>query len=604
MKRIIPLFLIICLIFTSMLSLIGCTPDSGSEDITDDDNGGGNGNNPPPIDDGTSIITPDYKDYGRGTADLSELVYTRPNLRTLSENVLALSEKISSSELDLSETVSSLTSLFKKCEEAEMMLSLVRISAARDSSVEFWKEEEIYFSEYLIDLTLANRELLSACAKSVYKAALEEELFGYSLDQYLDYTVTDTLKELYRQEAEILSEYRHLSPDNVEITYGDSTGTLTEMLAELAEKYGEGSNKYLSNKAIYTALYNDAINAKRRAVFTELVKVRRQIADELGCSSYIEVAYKNLGCDYTEAQMNTLLQNAKSALGSLDVLAEKIEQALIGQSIPKQDYEVTVNDMYSVYSQMNPEFGDAFAYMLQHGLYDIKESADVRHTAGFAEYISANNSPVIFVTVRDNIYDYEKISFLFGSFLDGYVNYGFADFQGISELYSLTSELLCLTKLDKKLSASAFGYTKLLTVYNMLAELEASVRYSLYEHEVYKLEYYEITEERLEELARILGMELYEAEITLDGVISEKSITAPLTNEAYVTSALGAVRVLELEQAETGAGANIFAALLERNTDSYQELLEKVGLDSPFEKSAFSDFVSALEKFTSLSAGS
>ena len=604
LKRLILLLLALCLLFTCTLGLFSCAPAPGGDGDGDGDGGDGDGGTkPPPIDNSTAIITPDYKDYGRGTVNLSELVYARPELPTLTADILALTEDVSGAMVGYSTLLSELTDLLCRLEEAQMMLSLAKISAARDTSLAFWQDEQSYFAENMTELNLASRALLGACADSEYRAALESGLFGYSLDAYIGYvTPGEVLTLLYKQEAEYMFKYESLSPDTVEITNGEATGTLTELLRAYAEEYGEDSDRYFSYKAVCTVLYNSALEAERRTIFTELVKIRQRIADEQGYASYTELAYAQAGYDYTDAQMSALLERAKTAIGSLESLMGGLYSALSGTNIQKQDYEVTVNDMYSIYSAMGAELGDAFAYMLQHGLYDIKEGSDIRAAEGFSEYIGANASPVIFATVSDNVSDYARISTLFGSFLDGYVNYGFTDSASLSHLYSLSSELLCATRLRTKLSASSFKYVKNLTAYNLLYDLCTAIRCAAFEYEVYSLSYDEITEERLDGLAAELGTEIYGAyssPLTLSDVISERSFSAPMTNEAYITATLGAAQLLSLELAEEGSGSEIFAALLERDTDAYQGELSEAGLDSPFGADVFTELVFTLGSFAS-----
>ena len=81
-----------------------------------------------------------------------------------------------------------------------------------------------------------------------------------------------------------------------------------------------------------------------------------------------------------------------------------------------------INDLYSVYRDIDPELLDVYSYMLQHGLYDIADESANRFSGAFTTYIYSNNSPFIFMSAEGKIVDYMTLAHEVGHFYDGYVN--------------------------------------------------------------------------------------------------------------------------------------------------------------------------------------
>lgn len=598
MKKLITLFLILCLTLGCATSLFACSPDTGGGG--DGDGGGGGGDAPPPIDNSVTIIVPDYKDYGRGTVNLSLLVYSRPDVSRIVEDALTLTSAVREEQSDWPVIADKLSDLIDRRAEADSMEALAKISAARDITQQFWREECDYYSDTERSLESAFDTLLYTLAESKHKSEVEG-LLGYTIDGYLNYVnLTSELVTLYEREAELLLEHSRLSPETVEISYNEESGTYAQMKKALAEKYGEGTDKYISLNALYNTLYNNARRELSEGIYLELLKTRYRIAEELGYSSYLELVLAESGCGLSFSEADRIIEAATAALPAISTLIERIAPAFSSGAIPTQDYEVTVNDAYSIYRAMDEKLGDAFAYMLQHGLYDIDTKSDKRNPEGFTVYMPDNSSPVIFATLSENLLDYKRLASVMGGFFDGYINNSLTDSEYFESFYALSSELLLTSRLDKKLSASSFEYVRALCTYNILYDLHSAVMSASFERAAYALPYEELTSERLNALAGEVGDTLFDtvgSGVTLSDFVSAKSISSPLSGDAYICAVLGAVQLLERETAEKGAGADIFVSLLGSERSSYIDEISENWLDSPLISEAFTRLLATLNAF-------
>ena len=190
------------------------------------------------------------------------------------------------------------------------------------------------------------------------------------------------------------------------------------------------------------------------------------------------------------------------------------------------------------------------------------------------------------------IRDYPTLSHEFGHFLDGYVNYGNDASLSVSEISSQALELLTLTKLKNNIHARYYLYLEYYTMFTYLnSVLLTQSFYSAFEHMAYELSYDDITEERLEKTVEDAFTLVFGNEMYIDGDLSYVTIAHtflyPFYVESYVSAGLVSLDIFFMESSMTGTAGNGFAvydALIDRGDDElgFIELLDKVGLDSPF----------------------
>ena len=601
MKRLIALLLLI-----SMLTGTCACSSSGDGDSVTDNGSGGDGdvgiqNNP--TDQSAVIALPEYKDYGRGTVNFIELVYSRPNIQSVIDVISAATSEVVKNEKTKDEQIALFAALEVAIEEVDSMYSLAEIYRSKDSSVEFWQTEYNYISVNYPSLTQAIEDLLEACAASEHRVSFENDYFGYSLEDYVNGGIyTDEVVALMKEEARLEGEYASLSTATVEIVYDSAVssikweGTADEVYAMAREHFKNDDASYERVSVAINLLYEKKYTELSIPIYVDLIKVRRLIADELGYSSYSELAYKSYGYDYTDEDMLALLTDIGVYASPV---ASELEGAIFGSYFqkngqPRLKTVTLINTLYEVYSELGGYYKDAYSYMLQHGLYDISGAEDNRFDGAFTAYIHSNASPYLFMSSSGFIRDYTTLSHEFGHFLDGYVNVGMDESLAVSEISSQALELLTVLKLKGKTFSSDFEYLEYYTMFSFLGKvLLVQSFYSAFEHMAYSLEYDEISAARLEGLVKDAFTLVYGEEIKIDGDLSYVTITHtvlyPFYVESYVTSGLVSLDIFFKESYRTGKageGFKLYEALIERgNTElMFTERLEAAGLDSPFKE--------------------
>ncbi len=592
MKKLIAILLLICM----LTSLTACkknkdneNPDEDTEDITEDKNDQDSGNTAP------TIVVPEYKDYGRGSVDFASIIYTRPDIEALVDAFEEATDTVIKNEKSVADQIADLRALESPLANVKTMYSMVEINRSKNSSIQFWLLEASYVGRHYPLLTQAVENLLVACAKSTNKDSFESDYFGYSLDGYVNGGIyTDEAVSLMQRESELEAEYSSFSTATVEISYTrygvdePFKGTVDEVKAQLKEYFKNDTAAYNNSLINVNNLYKQKLNELTKPIFIELIQVRRLIADELGYNSYAELAYENLGYDYSSDDMLALLSDVgKYVFAVTDALTTEVFE---GYDPPKAsvDNVTLINNLYSVYSDLGGVYKDAFSYMLQHGLYDISAKAENRYEGAFSTYLENNASPYIFITTSGYMSDYTVTAHEFGHFLDGYVNYGDEDSLSIMEVSSQAIELLTLLKLKGVLNNAEYKYLRYLTVSNYLYEvLLAQSFYSVFEHMAYALGYNEITENKLNEVMREAHAFIYgesSVELNLSNVIIPHTTLYPCYVESYVTSALVSFDIFFAENDEIGSGFALYEQLINRSEKglSFTERLEEAGIDSPF----------------------
>lgn len=593
MKKLTAIILLLCL----MTSLLACSKKKDPATITT----GPENPSEKPTDTTNTIVVPEYKDYGRGSVNFDTLFYLRPDIQSAVSSFDAITANVKNNTKSPAEIITDIRSLESTLSNIKSMCALSEINYAKDSSSEKWKSEHGYIGAYYPMLSQAVENLFIACADSEHREVYEKDYFGYSLEEYSHGSIyTDSVVALMQREAELENEYSSISPSTVEIVYKRTgtdkvfEGTVDKVKTELREYFANDESSYKAILILIDELYKQEFNKKAKNIFIELVRVRRDIADSLGYTSYSELAYKLMNYDYAPSDMLTLLSEIGNYISpvSSELDIEVFYSYFSTNFQPTVGRVSLINNLYEVYSEMGGDYADAYSYMLQHGLYDISEKQDNRFEGAFSTYIDKNSSPYIFMTNSGFVRDYTTLAHEFGHFLDSYVNYGAEDSLAMMEISSQALELLTLLKLKGHVHTPEYKYLEYFTVFNLLNDVILMQSfYSAFEHMVYALSKDEISEAKLEDLVDEAFELIYGIEARQDYSLSDVTITHtmlyPFYVESYVTSAFVSLDIFFAESNKTGAsgdGFKLYEALINRGNQnlSFTERLESVGLDSPF----------------------
>lgn len=612
LKRILSMLLAVVLLILNISFTASCSkdPDEGGKDdaddsITDlpeeDDDGQGGTVDKEPGYNESGIIIPPYKDYGRGTIDLDTFVleYKRPDTDAICDAFDGVSAAIRENASPASEQIALIRALEGGYNDYMTMYTLAEIYSSKNTASEFWAEEYEYISSNSPRLIGAVEDLYVACAQSPHRTTFENEYFKADLSEYVDGgNYTDAALEYMSAEATYQSEYKALSPATVNISYPISEtetidGTYEQVLEKLAEKYGSGSSKYQQAAYLCASLYRAAYQKAQEDIYVELLKVRYLLAREMGYSSYTEFAYHEMGYEYTPDDMWKFIEG----IGAQVLTAYNL--LYVGElsgATPKWSTSTLINNSYSISASLGGEYGEIFAYMLQHGLYDVSGSADTRLNASFTAYIENNNSPFMFITSAGTLSDFSTVMHEFGHFIDAYANNGLPESIETAELCSQGFEFLALTKLKEYTSTQAYDQMVYSSMMGVLDTLMYQGLLSAFEHLAYQIPYESIDTEALNSALSEACELIFKNHLTftLADVLQLHLFVAPMYVQSYCTSLLPAVEIYMSELTTQGAGLAAYAAIINRASDNFLESVDSAALTSPFKDGALEKLISGI----------
>lgn len=552
------------------------------------------------------IIVPEYKDYKRDTIDFKNISYTRPNYSGTIEKLREVIAVIEKNEISFDKQLEKILALEDDYNHILTMYALANIYNSKDSSLEFWNNEYAYVTSNYPSFAEAIEDMFVAAANSPHAARFEEEYFGEGLiEEYKDGgKFTDTMIKLWADEEALEAEYSSLSTDSIKITYNGVTDTLDNLLDYYAKTYGETSREYLSHSSLIIAQYREKTDAEYLRIFISLIKIRKEIAAELGDKSYLEHGYEALGRDYTSEEASKYLDDiAKYIVPVYNVLyLSAFIPYFYPDGMDKPELEAPelaldelINNGYYLFNEVDSELNEIYSYMLQHRLYDVELGCDNRMPGAFTTYLDTYNAPFIFMSASGNIEDYSTLFHEFGHFYDAYVNYNSDTSIDQKEISSQGLEYLMLHFTDKKLSKKDQLYLKYTMFRGALETLVIQGFFAKSEELIYALDYSEINVDNInKEIKRAAAMfGLNSKMIDISYLYSIPHLYLyPFYVQSYAVSIAPALEIYFMESEKEGAGFDAYRELVDRTDEdnlTLKETLKKAGLTSPFEKNYLHD---------------
>ena len=470
------------------------------------------------------------------------------------------------------------------------MYSFVSIYSYKNSADPYFASEYEYMSTNYPSFAQAVEKLFVAAATSEYNQRFEEDYFGYGLiETYSNGGIyTENAVMLFSKEAELEAEYNNISTATVEITYENVTDTVDNILKAYLDQYGDSSKKYLAALVQCEMLYNDKAEELSKEILVELFKVRRLIADELGCSTYAEFAYQEQGYDYSPHQLKIFLKNISEYIlplySKLSYVLSYSDSAYTPSKVSRIEL---INSSYEALLKKNPELSEIFAYMLQHSLFDVSESEINRFDGAFTTYLQKYEAPFLFASTSGNAYDYTTLFHEFGHFSDYYMNYGSQAALDVCEISSQALEFLSMSVLDEVLSKEEIKYLSFYLLENSLTTLIYQGFYALFEHYAYDIEYDSISIESLNGAVKAAAKDIGLSSTQINDlkyVLIPHIILYPCYVQSYCTSAVVALQIFFTESENEGKGFEIYQSLIEREGAyvTLNDCLEEHSFDSPF----------------------
>ena len=504
----------------------------------------------------------------------AEMEYVRPDMDALEELFTATRDYAATANEDNGR---SLGKLLETCwdayDEFYTMETLAMLRHDIDQSDEYYAEEYSFCwdNDVLIEQWLDM--VLTACAAS--DAPVSSSLLaGYDAPGAAE-PYSDRAMELMAQESSLVSRYWD-EMDAEEIEIDGRTVNYADYIADPAID----DTAYSAARVAYYRACNEAV----APIYIELVKVRRELASELGYSSYEQYQYDSFSRDYTPAQVREYLAELA------DTLRDYYRAFTETDPYSQVTYDpLSTGELLDMLQQSIADMGDvaasAFALMRDYDLYDATVS-DNKYPGAYTIYIDSYEAPFVFMDAYGDVEDFLDMAHEFGHFTDAYCNYNATGSLDLAETYSQAMANLALYKSREFLDTEEFENLKLIHLLSTLSTFTEQSSYAEFESRVYQLSDEELTVDRLNELAlecdRMFGVDADEDVSRYYWTQVTHLVESPFYVISYVISADAAVQILERELREPGAGVAVYEDILDWEEDAFLHEVGRVGLESPF----------------------
>ena len=585
-SRLLSLVLFIILLFSTLLICVGCGAMMDSENEP---------SSPPPTHDGTDngiIRVPPYRVYpDHRTVDFHTVEYESPDFDGSSAEFSHVIFCLEQNEISYEEQLSAIRSLGRGYEQVMTAYTLAELAYRKNSADPTVAEEYERVSEKYPAYAQTVEKLYVACARSPHRKSFEKDYFEADISKYIDGgSLSDTVVALMAEETRLENEYSALS-SSPSVTLDGVSDTFEGHLATIREKHEAGSAAY--QKAYYALelAYRMQVQSPIEKIYTQLVRVRRTIADELTDESYLTYAYESLGYEYTKEEMRALIDSIVKYV--VPVLSDREFYHAYFFKMQTHDAgslstPALINTFYDALAAKDAKLAEIYDYMLQFHLYDINGLSDGRFEGAFTTYLDAYDAPYLFLTQTETSLDYLTLAHEFGHFTDFFENGASSSSLDLSEVYSQGLELLSLHALSGQIPSETEVYLKYSALYSALSTLVTQGYYAAFELAVYELPIDSVSTDALDAIAKKVAADFGFSgadTFTLFDCIIPHTALYPTYVQSYCTSTIPALSLYLMECDTAGYGFGAYKALLSRGNpdESFLSQIRAAGLASPFD---------------------
>lgn len=345
--------------------------------------------------------------------DYADMEYTHIEVEPLMEEMAAIKE-LAADAANAAEVEERYNAVIERVLDMVTMYVLVDIRQSANVMDEEAAAEVTYLSGALDVVDNEYSLLLRALLESPCDAFLKELLTEDDVAYYLEYeSKSEEELALGEKESELETEYRQAAA-SITVEYNGDEWTDDD--AYYAYAYGEIS--YDDYNAISTAFAMKQ-NEILGEIYLRMVDLRKEIAAAEGYDNYVDYAYEAIyGRDYTQEEVRPFHQAVKEG-GFYELYNDLYDLFYAGVDLDIYYGDYTGRDTLelvgSYIDQMSSEMGEAYAYMLRHGLYDI-EADDYKADTGFTNILRSYNAPFFFNSPYGQLYDFTTIVHEFGHY--------------------------------------------------------------------------------------------------------------------------------------------------------------------------------------------
>lgn len=511
----------------------------------------------------------------------SQMVYERPSLEDFEVCTAAVEEA-----LEKGVSFKKLCELLDECYTVyyhfDTMYCLADIRSSIDLTDSYYAEEYAWCDENFYQLQQGFENLFKVCALSEHGPQLERDYFWPGFceeygEESPSYYYEEAL-ELMRRESEILSRYRSATAaPTVEVD-----GVVYDYNEYILELEGEEYDRV-------NTLYYRQHNEELAQIYIDLVRVRTELAAELGFESYEQMQYVyTFERDYIPQQAADYFALVKEHIVPVYLDALKSE-AVTGLYYDYVGEDELLSTLESAVSLMGDDISGAFNFMKTYELYDISQSSR-KLDMSYQTYLTDYEAPFLFMSPYGDTEDILTFAHEFGHYADALINYNAYETIDLSECYSQAMEYLVLFYLREAVSEEDLANLWNMKMFDTIDLYVQQCSFAEFESIAYDLGADKLSAEVLNELSLRLSKEYgyfeegWEEYYAMSWSDIPHFFESPFYVVSYPISNDIALQLYELEKGESGAGVDKLCQMLPRQFEGLMDTALDAGLKSPFEE--------------------
>ncbi|MGE4378944.1 MAG: M3 family oligoendopeptidase, partial [Candidatus Izemoplasmatales bacterium] len=427
--------------------------------------------------------------------------YERPNI---DEFISRMKEQLSvvGEDKTAEQEIKAIKAIFDLNDEMDTLITLVSIRNSLNTQDEFYEKEQDFFNDFIPALQEYEHIFSLKILKSKNRKSLEKE-FGELLFKQAELrqkTFDPKIIPLLQKENKLDTEYSKLIA-SAKIEFEGGVYNLSKMGPFL-----QNLDRDIRHRAqLKVSGFFQENEDKLDRIYDELVKVRNQIATELGYKNYVQLGYDRLGrtdYDYLDVKnyrdqiyrdvvplVKELKERAAKRIGIENPKSYDLALSfLTGNPTPKGDREWQVNIAKNMYKEMSKETDEFFNFMLEHDLLDL-DSVPGKAGGGYCTYIPKYRSPFIFANFNGTSHDVDVLTHEAGhafqvySSRDNYPQYRWPTYEA-AEIHSMSMEFLAWPWIDGFFKEDTEKY-KFYHLDSSISFLPYGVAVDEFQHEIY-----------------------------------------------------------------------------------------------------------------------
>lgn len=361
-----------------------------------------------------------------------EMQYVRPDGEALLQKIREATMQLrDSGDFETAKTI--FWSVQEKATHFETMSSLAYVRNTINTKDAFYEKEMEYLFGIQPRLNVEMKAFHEVLLASAFLADFEKELGELYVQQIkADIRLTDACNvELQVKESMLKQEYSKTAAAPTTQFHGEELnfyGLLKKM---------QSDNRLIRKEAMkaWAALY-ESISEKLDSIYTELMKLRLQMAENLGFSSYEEMVFLKMGrytytpedlavfrrqvCEHIVPICEKLFENQRQRLG-IDTLHYYDESIVFpdGNAMPIGTTQELLEKAGKMYREISKETGDFFDFMLAYDLFDL-ETRNGKQQGGYCTTFPDYKAPFIFSNFNGTDADIDVLTHEAGHSFEAY----------------------------------------------------------------------------------------------------------------------------------------------------------------------------------------